>query len=44
MFLVQVPASEVERARAVLDEARAAGPAAAIEAEREYDGQAPPEL
>lgn len=44
MFLVQVPASEVERARAVLDEARAAGPAAAIEAEREYDGQVPPEL
>ena len=36
-FQVQVPQSEVERAREVLREAEAAGPAAAAEAERESE-------
>jgi len=34
-FMIQVPAAEVDRARAAIAEAQAAGPAAAVEAERE---------
>jgi len=36
-FLIQVPAEDVDRARAVIAEAQAAGPAAAVEAERESE-------
>lgn len=47
-FFIQVPASEVERARATIAEAQAAGPAAAVEAERESElanpGALPPEV
>ena len=44
-FQIQVPASEVDRARAAIAEAQAAGPAAAVEAERESEitGSVPPE-
>lgn len=41
MFAIKVPANEVARAQTVLAEARAAGPAAAVEAERESEGLAP---
>jgi|SRR4051794_39362834 len=36
-FLIQVPGTDVERARATIAEAQAAGPAAAVEAERESE-------
>ncbi|HYP14830.1 MAG TPA: DUF2007 domain-containing protein [Bryobacteraceae bacterium] len=36
-FRIQVPASDVDRATAVVKEAQAAGPAAAVEAERESE-------
>src|SRR6478672_9947514 len=44
-FQIQVPATEVDRARAAIAEAQAAGPAAAVEAERESEiaGSVPPE-
>src|SRR3954451_4363569 len=44
-FQIQVPATEVDRARAAIAEAQAAGPAAAVEAEREGElrGAVPPE-
>lgn len=38
-FLIQVPAAEVERARTAISEAQAAGPAAAVEAEKETEAQ-----
>ncbi len=37
-FLIQVPAADVERARVAIQEAQAAGPAAAVEAERQSEG------
>ncbi|MBC7924463.1 MAG: DUF2007 domain-containing protein [Bryobacteraceae bacterium] len=37
-FLVKVPGTEVERAQRAIAEAQAAGPAAAVEAERESEG------
>jgi hypothetical protein len=40
-FFVRVPRSEMERAEAVLAEAQAAGPAAAVEGERESEGTVP---
>lgn len=40
-FQVQVPAVEVERARAAIAEAEAAGPVAAVEAERATEEQNP---
>jgi hypothetical protein len=40
-FFVQVPRTELERAEAVIAEAQAAGPAAAVEAERESEGTVP---
>lgn len=43
-FLVKVPASDVEAAKKALAEAAAAGPAAAVEAERESEGMAPPQV
>ena len=39
-YSIQVPQNEVDRARAVLEEARQAGPAAAEEAERAGEGNA----
>ncbi len=42
-FQIQVPGSEVDRARAAIAEAQAAGPAAAVEAEKESElTNAPP--
>ena len=40
-FFVRVPRAEMERAEAVIAEAQAAGPAAAVEAERESEGTVP---
>jgi hypothetical protein len=40
-FFVNVPKTELERAEAVIIEAQAAGPAAALEAERESEGTVP---
>lgn len=40
-FFVNVPQSELERAEAVIAEAEAAGPAAAVEGERESEGSVP---
>ena len=40
-FFVRVPASEAERAEAVIAEAQAAGPAAALEGSLESEGSVP---
>src|SRR5882724_11912564 len=42
-FRVQVPEHLLDQAKRVIDEARAAGPAAAQEAEQLTEGQTPPE-
>jgi hypothetical protein len=40
-FFIRVPRTDVERAEQILAEAQAAGPAAAVEAERESEGTVP---
>jgi hypothetical protein len=40
-FFVRVPQADLERAEAIIAEAQAAGPAAAVEAERESEGTVP---